>query len=162
MTWSDIYLLCFSRGSAVELGNASARRFSPRTFGVGPRWPRPYRACARGHGHAQHGPVKFGRGSASESGSIGWLGAMANPSCVAVYLTWFGGVGYLLTRHSGLIFWLNLLIAVALGLFGAWILATFLRFLQAREQATGSGRLRHDRHLRARIEHDSRAAAWVK
>jgi membrane protein implicated in regulation of membrane protease activity len=59
---------------------------------------------------------------------------MANPSCAAVYLAWFGGVGYLLTRHSGLGFWINLVIATALGLTGAWFLAAFLRFLQSREQ----------------------------
>jgi membrane protein implicated in regulation of membrane protease activity len=59
---------------------------------------------------------------------------MVNPSCAAVYLAWFGGVGYLLTRHSGLAFWLDLTIAVAVGLTGAWILAGFLRFLQSRDQ----------------------------
>ncbi|HLI78167.1 MAG TPA: hypothetical protein VKV02_14570 [Acidobacteriaceae bacterium] len=59
---------------------------------------------------------------------------MANPSCVAVFLAWFGGIGYLLTRHSGLVFWLDLVFAVGLGLAGAWVLAAFLRFLQARER----------------------------
>jgi membrane protein implicated in regulation of membrane protease activity len=59
---------------------------------------------------------------------------MANPSCAAVFLTWFGGVGYLLTRHAGWSFWANLVVALALGLFGAWLLAAFLRFLQSREQ----------------------------
>jgi membrane protein implicated in regulation of membrane protease activity len=59
---------------------------------------------------------------------------MANPSCIAVYLAWFGGFGYLLTRHSGLAFWLDLTIAVVVGLAGAWILAGFLRFLQSRDQ----------------------------
>jgi membrane protein implicated in regulation of membrane protease activity len=65
---------------------------------------------------------------------LGWLGAMANPSCAAIYLTWFGGVGYLLTRHSGWSFWVDLLVAIAVGVFGAWILAAFLRFLQSRER----------------------------
>jgi membrane protein implicated in regulation of membrane protease activity len=59
---------------------------------------------------------------------------MANPSCAAVFLAWFGGIGYLLTRHSGLAFWLDLLLAMGVGLVGAWILAAFLRFLQSREQ----------------------------
>jgi membrane protein implicated in regulation of membrane protease activity len=58
---------------------------------------------------------------------------MANPSCIAVYLAWFGGVGYLLMRHTGLAFWTNLVIAIAVGLFGAWLLAAFLRFLQSKE-----------------------------
>ncbi len=59
---------------------------------------------------------------------------MLNPSCAAVFLAWFGGVGYLLTRHSGFGFWVDLGIAAALGLTGAWILAWFLRFLQSREK----------------------------
>ena len=59
---------------------------------------------------------------------------MINPSVAAVFLAWFGGLGYLLTRHSGLSFWINLFIAIAVGLIGAWLLAAFLRFLQSREQ----------------------------
>jgi membrane protein implicated in regulation of membrane protease activity len=72
-----------------------------------------------GHSHAHsHGP----------------LNGILNPSCAAVFLAWFGGVGYLLTRHAGLNFWLDLSIALAIGLTGAWILTLFLRFLASREQ----------------------------
>ena len=39
-----------------------------------------------------------------------------------------------MTRHSGLGFWIDLAIAVIVGLVGAWCLAAFLRFLQSREQ----------------------------
>jgi membrane protein implicated in regulation of membrane protease activity len=59
---------------------------------------------------------------------------MVNPSSGAVFLAWFGGVGYLLTRHSGFGFWIDLAVAMAVGLTGAWFLAAFLRFLQSREQ----------------------------
>jgi membrane protein implicated in regulation of membrane protease activity len=59
---------------------------------------------------------------------------MVNPSSAAVFLAWFGGVGYLLTRHSGLGFWIDLGLAIAVGLTGAWFLAAFLHFLQSREQ----------------------------
>jgi membrane protein implicated in regulation of membrane protease activity len=59
---------------------------------------------------------------------------MINPSCGAIFLSWFGGVGYLLTRHSGLAFWIDVAIAAAVGLSGAWILAAFLRFLQSHEK----------------------------
>jgi membrane protein implicated in regulation of membrane protease activity len=67
-------------------------------------------------------------------GHIGHIHLGFNPSCAAVFLAWFGGVGYLLTRHSGLNFWLDLSIALAIGLAGVWILTLFLRFLSAREQ----------------------------
>ncbi len=59
---------------------------------------------------------------------------MINPSSAAIFLAWFGGVGYLLTRHSGLDFWIDLALAIAVGLCGAWLLAAFLRFLESREQ----------------------------
>jgi membrane protein implicated in regulation of membrane protease activity len=96
-----------------------------------------------GHAHIGHGaapqahvshsgaPSKIGGASGNE---VSWFGSMANPSCAAVFLAWFGGVGYLLTRHSGLAFWLDLVLALAVGATGAWILAAFLRFLQSREQ----------------------------
>src|SRR5437879_53174 len=54
--------------------------------------------------------------------------------CGAVFLAWFGGVGYLLARHSGLDFWIDLSLAIAVGLLGACLLAAFLRFLESREQ----------------------------
>lgn len=129
MNWTDLYLLCFVVGALWSLASLLLGGFHlghSGTAHVG--------HGHMGHGHGGHGPAKFGKGSSSQSGNLSWLGAMANPSCIAVYLAWFGGVGYLLMRHTGLAFWLNLVIAIALGLFGAWVLAAFLRFLQAREQ----------------------------
>ncbi|HEY1950177.1 MAG TPA: NfeD family protein [Bryobacteraceae bacterium] len=67
-------------------------------------------------------------------GHLGHIHLGLNPSCAAVFLAWFGGVGYLLTRHSGLSFWFDLSIALAIGLAGAWILVFFLHFLSSREQ----------------------------
>ncbi len=137
MSWPDIYLLCFFVGAlwslaSLLLGGAHLGHSGSAHMGHGP--------LGHAHiGHGQHGPIKIGpakagHGGASDSPVLGWLGAMANPSCIAVYLAWFGGIGYLLTRHSGWAFWVNLLVAIAVGLFGAWILAAFLRFLQSREQ----------------------------
>ncbi|MBV9302061.1 MAG: NfeD family protein [Acidobacteriaceae bacterium] len=113
MSWSNIYLLCFTVGAlwslaAVLLGGMHLGHSGH----VGP---------AHGHAHVH-----------SHSGH--WLSRMINPSFAAVFLAWFGGVGYLLTRHSGVQFWITLLLAIALGVFGAWILSKFLRFLQSREQ----------------------------
>jgi membrane protein implicated in regulation of membrane protease activity len=130
-----LYLLCFFVGAlwslatlllgGFHLGHSGASHVGHGHAHVG---------HGHGHAHSGHGPAKAGHAAASESAILGWLGAMANPSCAAVYLTWFGGVGYLLTRHSGWAFWANLLVAIAVGLFGAWILAAFLRFLQSHEQ----------------------------
>ncbi len=113
MNWPDVYLLCFAIGALWSLASLLLGGFH---------------LGHSGSAHAGHAHTARGHGSGS------WLGSMINPSCAAVFLAWFGGIGYLLTRHSGLAFWANLVIAVAMGLGGAWILAAFLRFLQSREQ----------------------------
>jgi membrane protein implicated in regulation of membrane protease activity len=133
MNWPDVYLLCFFVGAlwsiaTLLLGGFHLGHSGASHIGHG------HAHVAHGHGHGGHGPAKIGHAAASESAILGWLGAMANPSCAAVYLAWFGGVGYLLTRHSGWAFWVNLMVAIAVGVIGAWILAAFLRFLQSREQ----------------------------
>jgi membrane protein implicated in regulation of membrane protease activity len=127
MTVPDLFLLCLLVGSLWAL--ASFLMGGMHSGG--------------GHGHvghvghtgASHGHAGFKAGhSHATSGAGRLLGSMVNPSCAAIFLAWFGGIGYLLTRHSGLAFWLDLVIAVAAGLGGASILGSFLRFLQAREQ----------------------------
>ncbi len=117
MNWPDIYLLCFAVGVLWSLASLLLGGFHAGHVHAG-------------HMHAGHAPT----GHAAPHGLASWMGAMANPSCAAVFLAWFGGVGYLLTRHSGLGFWIDLAMACALGLTGAWFLAAFLRFLQSREQ----------------------------
>ncbi len=127
MSWPDIYLLCFAVGALWSVASLLLGGFHlghAGTFHTG--------HAHVGHLHA-HGPAKMGK-IWSHEGLGSWAGTMINPSCAAVFLAWFGGIGYLLTRHSGLRFWINLTIAIALGLTGAFLLAAFLRFLQAREQ----------------------------
>lgn len=153
MNWPDIFLLCFAIGGlwavaslllgGMHLGHSGGGHavhlgHGPGHFGHG--------HLGQGHGHLGHGPLGqggTGQGQAGHSGgtrlarsanNVSWFGCMANPNCAAVFLAWFGGIGYLLTRHSGLAFWLDFLLAATLGLAGAWILAAFLRFLQSKEQ----------------------------
>ncbi|HMF79564.1 MAG TPA: hypothetical protein VK604_28135 [Bryobacteraceae bacterium] len=114
MTWPDIYLLCFAVGSL----------WSVASLLLG--------GMHLGHSHVGHGPA--GGHPHTVHSLLDGIGSMLNPSCAAAFLAWFGGVGYLLTRHSGFDFWLDLGIAITLGLAGAWVLALFLRFLQSREK----------------------------
>jgi membrane protein implicated in regulation of membrane protease activity len=127
MSWPDVFLLCFAIGTLWALASLLLSGMHLGHSGGG------HAHVGHGHGPAlhSHGVPKVGKWAAHEAS---WLGAMANPSCAAVFLAWFGGIGYLLTRHSGLAFWLDLVLAVAVGLMGAWILAAFLRFLQSREK----------------------------
>lgn len=119
MTWTDFYLLCFAVGAlwsvaAFCLGGMHLGHGSHADFHAG--------------GHVHDGHVH------ASGHDAGWLGYLASPSVIAVFLAWFGGLGYLLTRHSSLFWWIDLVSAAALGLAGAWTLAAFLRFLQSRER----------------------------
>jgi membrane protein implicated in regulation of membrane protease activity len=119
MSWSGIYFFCFAVGALWSL---AALLLGGMHLGHS------------GHVSAGHGQVHHGHAHAPGHNGTGRFATMINPSCAAVFLAWFGGIGYLLTRHSGLAFWISLAIAMLLGLTGAWALAEFLRFLQSREQ----------------------------
>lgn len=112
MTWPDIYLFCLLVGglwSVVSL--LSGMHFGHGHFHF--------------HHHGHHGPAQHGHSHASD---------LLNPSSLSVFLAWFGGIGYLLTRHSGLELWADFGLAAAVGLVGAWLLSSFLGFLQRRER----------------------------
>ena len=139
MNWSDFFLLCFAVGSLWTLATVLLGGFH---FGHG----------GQVHGGGAHGPAHSGAGhsgaphagqpgaagkiapGAAKQGAGSWVGNMLNPSCAAIFLAWFGGVGYLLTRHSGLAFWVDAALAGAMGLGGAALLTAFLRFLQSHEK----------------------------
>ena len=132
MTWLDFYLLCFVIGTlwsflslllgGLHLGHAGHAPHGGHAQG--------------GHMHAgsagHHAPGKLGK--IAHSKGAGRLAALVNPTCIAVFLAWFGGVGYIVRRHSGLLLWTDLAIALLFGLVGAWIVATFLQFLQSKEK----------------------------
>ena len=123
MNRPDIFLLCFGVGTLWALVTLLLGGLHLGHHGAG-------------HAHAGHTHVHAGHTHmhAGHQSSFGWIGSMLNPSSVAVFLAWFGGVGYLLTRHAGLAFWVDMALALAVGCMGAWFLAAFLRFLQSREQ----------------------------
>jgi membrane protein implicated in regulation of membrane protease activity len=101
-------------------------------FGVGTLWA--IVSLFAGGLHLGHG----GHGHLHHAGAHGhmphWLTSLLNPSCIAVFLAWFGGAGYLLNKYSGLLLWLNLAIALGFGLIGARILAAFLAWLMKTER----------------------------
>ncbi len=119
MNWPDFYGLCFAVGCFWTVAALLLGAFH---FGHG------------GQSHTGHSTQGHGHAHGGKSGAGSWFASLINPSCAAVFLAWFGGVGYLLTRHSGLGFWVNLSLSMAVGLTGAGLLAAFLRFLQSREK----------------------------
>ena len=119
MNWSEIYLICFGVGT---LWSAVSLLLGGMHLGHGPDG-------AHGHVHASHS-----HGHSSHAGLPSWLGTLLTPGCIAVFLAWFGGVGYLLTRHSALGRWADLAIAILVGALGAVLLGSFLRWLQSHEK----------------------------
>jgi membrane protein implicated in regulation of membrane protease activity len=119
MNWSELYLICFGVGTlwsvvSLFLGGMHSSH------------------GAHGHIHVGHGPQSHGHAGPS-SGWASWLGILLAPGAIAVFLAWFGGIGYILTRHSALGRWLDLAIALLVGAVGAFLLGSFLRWLQSHE-----------------------------
>ena len=116
MNSSEIYLICFGIGSLWTIAS----------FFLG--------GAHGAHGHAHAGGHVHHGGHGGSSGFGQWLGLLFTPSGLGVFLAWFGGIGYILTRHSSFGRWLDLAIAILVGTFGAFLIGVFLRWLQSHEQ----------------------------
>jgi hypothetical protein len=103
MTWADVYLICFIVGFGLSLISA---------FGGFVHMP---------HGH--HGHVHIGHAHGHGTGADI---SPFNFSTITAFLAWFGGVGYLLTKFSGIWLWLAFVLATAGGFVGASLVFLFL------------------------------------
>jgi membrane protein implicated in regulation of membrane protease activity len=105
MSWADVYLICFIVGFGLSLISA---------FGGFIHLP---------HGHHGHIHIGHGQGHGGQSSSgVSFF----NFTTLIAFLAWFGGVGFLLTKFSGVWFWLVFPIAIVSGLIGASIVFLFL------------------------------------
>ena len=121
MTWADFYLICFAVGFT----------FSVLSFIAGGlRWHLPH--FPHGHivGHVGHaGHVSGHAATGQPTAGTQKLHAQVSPFnlvSLAAFLTWFGGVGYLLTRFSGVWFVFGIGLAALSGLAGATIIFLFV------------------------------------
>jgi len=115
MTWADLYLICFIVGFALSLLSV---------MGGFLHMP-----------HMHHGHLHIGHGHGHAHGGSGQVSPI-NFSTLTAFLAWFGGIGYLLTRFSGLWLGLAFLFAVAGGLVGGSIVFLFLvKVLLAHDKA---------------------------
>jgi hypothetical protein len=103
MTLADVYLICFIIGFGLSLISA---------FGGFVHMP---------HGH--HGHVHIGHAHGHGTGADI---SPFNFSTISAFLAWFGGVGYLLTKFSGIWLWLAFVLAIAGGFIGASLVFLFL------------------------------------
>ncbi len=107
MTWTDFYLICFLVGLLLSVFSivAGSLHLPHAHFDFGHHFHFDLHADAGGHG-SDMPFINFGT--------------------IMAFLTWFGGVGYLLTRHvGGLGGWIVLLASIG-GLAGAAIVSVFL------------------------------------
>jgi membrane protein implicated in regulation of membrane protease activity len=112
MTWADFYLVCFIAGFflSVLMFLAGGLHFHMPHFHID---------LPGFHGDAG------GHGGGSGAGHGGHVSPI-NPITLTAFLAWFGGTGYLLTRHSALWFVTALVIALFAGTGGAAIIYLFL------------------------------------
>ena len=106
MNLATFYLVCFVVGFA----------FSALSFFTGS-----LRLHLPGHGH-----VPFGAHAAHSGSAHGGHFPFLNPFGLAVFLAWFGGTGYLLTRYEHVWMLAVLVIATLAGLTGATLIFLFI------------------------------------
>jgi len=115
MTWADLYLVCFIVGFSLSLISV---------LGGFLHIPGLHHGHHHGHVHIGH---KHGGGPQISA---------INFSTIKAFLAWFGAVGYLLTRFSGLWLWLGFLLALGGGLLGGSIVfAFFVKVLLAHDKS---------------------------
>jgi hypothetical protein len=117
MTWSDFYLLCFIVGfslSVLSFLAGAVHIHLPLKIHL------PFHVAHHGGGGGHSG--------AHHGSEISWL----NASTLMAFLAWFGGTGYLLTRHSHLFALFILGISTATGLVAGWMVFRFMvKLMQA-------------------------------
>ncbi len=106
MNWEVFYLVCFFLGFALSLVSFVAG-------GLHLHLPTKF------HFHIGHG--HFGSGGHAATGV-----SIFNTFSLMVFLAWFGGVGYLLTRHQSIGAWFAFGLAVMTGMMGAMIVFLFM------------------------------------
>jgi membrane protein implicated in regulation of membrane protease activity len=133
MTWSDFYLFCFLVGFSLSVLSFLAGAVH---LHLPFKWHLPFHG---GH-HGAGGGIARG-GIAKGGAHLSWF----NASTVLAFLAWFGGAGYLLTKHSNLIAMVSLSIAIAAGLTGGWIVFRFMaRLLRDTEGQMNEWDYRHE------------------
>ena len=119
MTWSDFYLLCFLVGFSLSVLSFLAGAVH---LHLPFKWHLPFHIAH--HGGASHGGLKGGT-------HISWF----NASSAMAFLAWFGGTGYLLTRHSHMLAVVSLLIATFAGLTAGFVVFRFMVKLMSSSDA---------------------------
>jgi membrane protein implicated in regulation of membrane protease activity len=119
MMVSDWYLLCFVFGFVWSVAGLLMGSF---------------RLHGHVHGGHVHGHVHHHGGPLARNVGMHLAGDLLNVHSAAIFLAWFGGCGYLMSRHSGFALFAVLVVSVLAGLAASFLLIALLRFLLANER----------------------------
>jgi membrane protein implicated in regulation of membrane protease activity len=122
MTWSDFYLLCFLVGFSLSVLSflAGAVNFHLPLHIHLPFHGAHHAGGLTGGCHAQGvGPKSA---AIKSGGHLSWF----NASTLLAFLAWFGGVGYILTKHSHFVGLSILGFALLAGLFAGLVVFQFM------------------------------------
>jgi membrane protein implicated in regulation of membrane protease activity len=120
MNWEMFYLTCFLVGVTL-----SVLAFVGGTIHL------PHVHFHLSHGHVAT-PGVGGHAGVSRGPEMPWF----NFATITAFLAWFGGTGYLLTRHSSLLVTVVIILAIVAGLTGATLVFWFIvKFLLTHDQA---------------------------
>ena len=117
MTWSDFYLFCFLVGFFLSVLSFVAGAVHIHL---------PFK---------MHLPFHLGQHGAGASHGSGTHISWFNASSAMAFLAWFGGTGYLLTRHSRLVGLVILALSTSVGLAAGWSVFRFMVKLVAASDA---------------------------
>ena len=127
MNWETFYLACFFVGlvfSVIGVLGGMLHLHLPASFHMPDmhigHW-HPHFHIGGGHGTPLHQP---------SSGELPFF----NMATLMVFVCWFGGIGYLLTQRHYLASIFIVLLSVAGGLTGSWMVYRFMRLLMKHEK----------------------------
>jgi membrane protein implicated in regulation of membrane protease activity len=122
MTWSDFYLLCFLVGFSLSVLSFLAGAVN---FHLPFHTHLPFHGGHHAGGFTGGGPahgVGLKSAAIKSGGHIFWF----NASTLLAFLAWFGGVGYILTKHSHFVGLTILGLALLAGLFAGLVVFQFM------------------------------------
>ncbi len=112
MTWSDFYLLCFLVGFSLSVLSFLAGAVH---IHLPFKMHLPFHGAHQAAAGTSHGWFRGGT-------HISWF----NASSAMAFLAWFGGTGFLLTRHSHLFAVFSLFLSTFAGLAAGWVVFRFM------------------------------------
>jgi membrane protein implicated in regulation of membrane protease activity len=117
MTWTDFYLGCFVVGFVLSVFAFLGGHLHLPFHLLGS-----HGGAAHGLGHGVPHGSGHGRAATGHGGGI----SPFNFVSFTAFLAWFGGTGFLLTRYSRVWFVTGLIVAMAVGLLGGYIIYVFM------------------------------------